>query len=446
MKKTKIAFAIILLLAMSVAMLAGCKKETVAQPSAVVSDTPSASSSVSTNLSDYWSPSKGAPASYDANHEVYTMQNRIPWSGIYSPPEASRAAQNKAIKASDKRSNVTVGYATWTVGTPFFKGMIDTVQEECDKYGWTLKTAVSDSDVGKQIANIENFVTMGVDVIIDNAHSAEAEAIAVQAAVDAGVPVIGLGLAFPAGTPLITNCATMYYEQGFMVGIYAAEKFRGVDVIAALQPGMPSHAISDSKVNGFIGGFVYARAIQMGKPLSREDAMMHGYNLHQQTINSGKFDDPDYNWKVVAAIDGWWSRDGGQKAAEDILTAHHDIQLMYTANDEQAIGSMLAMRNAGLEPGKDIQLCCVGDGSKEALEYIKSGEILCLTLASPYTWAKACTDLAYKIFVEGYDATNLPSDVFLEDVLVDKNTVSKYIPTDGREYSILPDQVFTPLK
>ena len=450
MKKIKTALILVLVLALSAALFAGCGEKTTntpaSQPPAPATDSspPANASSASTNIADYWTPDKGAPTTYDANHEVYTMPNRIPFSGIYMPPEASRAALNKAVKALDKKDNVTIGYATWTVGTPFFAGMMDTIKEECDKFGWTLITAVSDADVGKQIANIENFITLGVDLIVDNAHSAEAEAIAVKAAVDAGIPVVGLGLSFPEGTPVITNCATMFYEQGFMVGIYVAEHFKGQFVKGAISPGMPGHAISDSKMNGFIGGFVYARAIQMGNPLSREDAMLYGYRLHQQTITSAKFSDPTYDWEIVASIDGWWSRDGGQKAAEDILTAHPDIQLLYTGNDEQAMGAILALQNAGLTAGKDVQLACVGDGSKDAFNNIKDGKILCLTLSSPYTWCKATTDLAYKIFVEGFDATNLPSEVYLENVLVDKTNVDKYMPTT-LEYSVLSDQVFTPL-
>lgn len=446
-KKIKTAVLLVLVLVMSASILYGCapKAATETSPSASASASASAAATESaTPTAESWSPFDGAPTSYVADSEVYTMANRTPWNGIYAPQESSRADIVKALKADNRKDSVTVGYATWTTGTPFFAGMMETIQKECDKYGWKLITAVSDADVNKQIANVQNFIVMGVDIIIDNAISVEAEATVIKECVDAGIPVIGLGLPFPKGTPLITNCATMYYEQGFMVGAYVADYYKGKDVVAATEPGMIGHPIAESKLNGFIGGFVYERAIQLGKPFAtREDAMLYAYKLEQQIVTGSKFSDPDLKWEVVASIDGSWSQDGGMKATEDLLTAHKDINFIFTDNDEEGQGAIRAIQNAGLKPGTDIQVASVGDGSKGGLELVKDGSYLCMTLASPYTWSKACTDLAYKIFHDGFDATNLPSDSNLENVFVTKENVDKYMPT--KDYSTLPDQVFTPL-
>jgi len=374
------------------------------------------------------------------------MDNRVPWQGIYEPVEPSRAAIDKAIKALDKKDHVTVGYVTWTVGTPFFAASADQIKADCDANGWTYLQAVSDADVNKQIANIETFVTRGVDLIIDCAFSSDAEAKAITEAVAAGVPVIGYGLPFPDGTPAITNAATMYYVQGFMVGMYAADKFKDIDVKAAISPGQIGHPIAESKLNGFLGGFVYERSFQQGQPFNTpEEAMMYGYNLDQQIVKGASFNDPTYHWQVVASVDGSWSRDGGQKAAEDILTAHPDIDLMFMDNDEEAQGAVMALNQAGFKPGTDIQVCCVGDGSNNALHMVQDGTLLCMTLASPFTWAGTCSELAKKIFIDGFDATNLPSNVYVTNILVDKDSVGKWIPADGAEYTLLPMPDFIPL-
>ena len=449
MKNSKKIMLFCLVAVLSVSLLAGCAPKPANDPppsqSAPADTSTPAAPTGSTSPGDYWSPADGAPASYNAGSEVYTMQNRVPWQGIYAPVESSRISVDKAIKADNKKDSVTVGYATWTVGTPFFAGMHDTIKAECEKYGWTFIPAVADADINKQVANIENFITMGVDVIIDVAFSGEAEAIAIKAAVDEGIPCIGLGLPFPDGTPIVTNCATMYYEQGFMVGMYAAEQFAGKAVKAATSPGQIGHPIAESKLNGFLGGFSYMRAIQAGTPFaSREEAMLYGYELEQQIVKSAKFTDTTYNWEVVTSIDGFWSRDDGQKAAEDILTAHPDVDLIFMDNDEESQGAIMAIEQAGLVPGKDVMVACVGDASKNALELIRDGKLMCLTLASPYTWSKATTDLAHMIFVEGFDATNLPSNVHLGNVLVHKDNVTPYIPATD-EYATLPDQEFIPL-
>lgn len=392
------------------------------------------------------SPSDNADATTDASapHEIYTVDNRLPWSGLLNPDMASRADIDKAIKPDNKKDDITVGYVTWTNGTPFFAAMSATLKAECDKYGWEFVSAVSDADIAKQVAAIENMVTLGVDIIIDNDWSIDAESVAIKAAVEAGIPVIGLGLPFPDSTPVITTAATNYYEQGFLVGQLAAQQYKDVAVKAATLPGLIGHPIAESKLNGFIGGFVYERAIQMDKPFAtKEDAMLYGYNLEQKIVKSASFSDADFNWEVVASIDGSWSQDGGQKAMEDIITAHPDINLVFTDNDQEGFGAIKAMQQAGMNVGTDVQIVSVGDGTKEALQLIKDGTYLGITLASPYTCAKACTDLANMIFNEGFDATNLPGSVQLDNILVTIDNVDEWMPTD--EYTTLPDQVFTPI-
>ena len=449
MKKLTKALLLVLVIVMVASFMAACTPKTEPAPAATSTTPPPAATPAETTTTApaiKWDPTMGPPPSFDPTSEVYTMDNRVPWQGIYEPPETSRANLVKAISALNKKDDVTVGYVTWTVGTPFFASQADTIKAMCEQYGWTYLSAVSDADVNKQIANIETFVTRGVDIIIDCAFSSDAEALAINNAAKAGVPVIGLGLPFPAGTQTITNMATMFYEHGFADGIYVADKFDGVHIKGAFIPGQIGHPIGESKLNGFIGGFIYQRAILMGKPFPTiEAAMMYGYNLEQQITKNAKFTDPDFDWEIVGSIDGMWSKDGGQKAAEDILTAHPDINFMFTDNDQEAMGAILAMQQAGLNPGKDIQICCVGDGSIDALRMVQDGTIMCMTFSSPYTWAGSCIELAHKIFVDGFDATNLPSNVYLSTILIDKDSVAKWIPTDGSEYPTQPMPDFIPL-
>lgn len=436
------AVLIVLVLVMSASLLYGCAPKT--EPSASASPSASATPSASPSASSPATTSPEIPAIGDPNSEVYTMSNRIPWSGLYGPQEKSRASIDKAIKADNKKDKVKVGYVTWTNGTPFFAAMTEEITKECQKNGFELTTAVSDGDLNKQVANIQNMVTLGVDVIIDCDLDVNTETPAIKDAVAAGVPVIGLGLPFQADSPAITTAATTYYEQGFLVGKYAADQYKDKEVIAATSPGQIGHTIAESKLNGFIGGFVYERAIQMGKPFpSREDAMLYGYNLEQQIVKTAKFSDPDYNWSVVASLDGAWSQEGGMKAAQDIVTAHPDINLFFTDNDQEGFGAIKALQQAGLKVGTDVLVASVGDGTKEAVQMVKDGTYLCLTLASPYTWAKTTTDLVYKIFHDGFDATNMPSEIFMQNVLVTKDNADQWL--SDSEFSTLPDVTFTTL-
>lgn len=433
---------------MAASLLYGCApKAPAASPSPSASAAPATSAAPETSAAPA-SPSAAGEIPMGDIARIQALPNQVPWTGVVYPNQASRADIDKAIKALNKKDDVTVGYVTWTNGTPFFAAMAETIKAECEKNGWEFTMAVSDADNAKQVAAIETMVTKGVDLIIDCDWSIEAESVALKAAAEAGIPSIGLGLPFPSEVPVITTAATDFYGQGFMVGSLLAAEFKGVaGVKIATSCGMIGHPIAEGKYNGFIGGFVYQRAIDLGKPFATKvDAMLYGYELEQQIVKSAKFVDATYDWSIVVNIDGLWSQDGGQKAMEDILTGHPDIQGVFTDNDQEAFGAMKAMQAAGFMPGKDIKLVCVGDGDRQALQDVKDGKILGMTLASPTTWAKATTDLARMIFVEGFDATNLPASVQLDNVLVTKDNVDKWMPADpNQSYATLPDQIFTPL-
>lgn len=392
---------------------------------------------------DAGTPSDSGDAAVDdiTKHEIYTMENRIPLSTVVPPILNDRSSIDKALPKETK-DNVKIGYVTWTTGTPFFAAMLETIQTEAASHGYEVSVAVSDSSIEKHIAAIETFISMGVDIIIDNSMDVVAETPVMKDAAAAGIPVIGLGLAFPENVPLVTTLGVNYYTQGFLVGQYYAKQTEGEYVKAAAIPGSIGHTIAESKLNGFLGGFLYERYSQIGEPFATiEDAMLAGTKLEQDIVNTNKCIDEKAQLEIVTSINGFWSAEGGLKAAEDVLTAHSDISLFFSDNDQQGFGIIKAIQQAGLTPGVDIRVVSIGDGTRECMEMIESGEYYACTIASPYTQSKACVDLVYKIFAEGFDANNLPNEIDLEDVILTKENVSQYYNKD-MEFGVLKDPEF----
>jgi ribose transport system substrate-binding protein len=426
-----------LVVVMAASLLYGCAPKTV-----------DASPSVAPSVA----PSPAAPVEPPSNpsHEVYKLMeaNMVPWQGLFTAETASRAAIEKAIKPDNKAEGITVGYVTWNNTNPFFAISEKYLKEQCESWGYKFVSLCSNGDLNAQIADIESLVTSGVDVIIDCDYSVEAELPAIQAAVDAGIPVIGYGLVFPADSPVITTSACPYYEQGWVVGRYVADFYKNdKDLISAAIPGMMGHPIGESAINGYLGGFVYERALQgLGKPFAtKEDAMLYGYNLLQEIAKNASFKDAEYGWSIVQSIDGFWSEDGGLTAMEDILTGHPDLEFVWTCNDSEGFGAIKAMENAGFKVGTDIQIASIGDGMEDALTMIKEGTYLCTALASPYTYVGTCANLVHKIFAEGFDATNLPHGAYLPLVLVTKDNVDEWLAKVSEEYTVLPDVELKPI-
>ena len=79
--------------------------------------------------------------------------------------------------------------------------------------------------------------------------------------------------------------------------------------------------------------------------------------------------------KILASQPADFSRAEGQKVMENLIQAHgKDITVVYTHNDEMALGAIQALKAAGMNPGKDVKVVSV-DGQKSALEAIVAGDM-----------------------------------------------------------------------
>jgi ABC-type sugar transport system substrate-binding protein len=92
---------------------------------------------------------------------------------------------------------------------------------------------------------------------------------------------------------------------------------------------------------------------------------------------------------------GNWGVPESKAVMEAFLKKTHDIQGVFAHNDEEAIGAIQAIKEAGLVPGKDIQVIGV-DATADGFKYLISGElgadIECNPLLAPQVY-KAALDV-----------------------------------------------------
>ena len=74
------------------------------------------------------------------------------------------------------------------------------------------------------------------------------------------------------------------------------------------------------------------------------------------------------NLNVVTQAYTDWTYAGGQKAMEDVLVAHPDVNVVITESDVCVLGAIKAIAKAGKT--KDILIVAGADGQKEAIKYI----------------------------------------------------------------------------
>jgi ABC-type sugar transport system substrate-binding protein len=101
---------------------------------------------------------------------------------------------------------------------------------------------------------------------------------------------------------------------------------------------------------------------------------------------------PDCGITVTDTQTGNWGVPESKAVMEAFLKKSTDIQGVFAHNDEEAIGAIQAIKEAGLVPGKDIQVIGV-DATADGFKYLISGElgadIECNPLLAPQVYEAA---------------------------------------------------------
>lgn len=101
-------------------------------------------------------------------------------------------------------------------------------------------------------------------------------------------------------------------------------------------------------------------------------------------------------YSIVYSQNGEYTREGGREVVEQYLSNRSwDIDVIFSHNDDMALGAVQALEEAGIQPGRDVKIISI-DGISEALDALHKGKINCVVECSPLLGPqlmKAVTDL-----------------------------------------------------
>lgn len=425
MKKFRLVVTIIIAVTMVASLLAGC-------------GTPSNNSSGTTGTA----ASTTAAEVKTSFEQLLAMKDKLPLSGLQPLKLESRAGIEKAIPKEGKK-NITIGWAGAFLGAPFFEELLKTAQAAAAKYGYTINYQNANFDIQKQFTQLDTFITQQVDIIVLNAVDIDASVQYMKRAVQAGIPIIVIGPTdSKADYPIITTIVSAAYDPGFEVGVYTAQKLYKEGEVLKVGATLAniSDATSNSRPNGFIGGYLYESAKIKGQPYAnRWDAVLDGYNIWVQWRDSGKFDATAKGLDLVGyGVGGGTDPAAGQKASQDLLTAHPDIDVLFVEQDSQLLGVMQEMKARNIVPGKDMQLVCAADGTKEAMDLIKAGTLMATASNSPSYYGESIVELIHDIYEEGYDANDMPANSYVPTQCLNAENVDQYYDPNYQFSKITP--------
>lgn len=144
-------------------------------------------------------------------------------------------------EATDSNSKIRIGMTVQSLSNPTWAGYCQAIEKEVKAQGGSLNYVACESNAGKQITQIENFVSSGVDVIIIHPADPAGVEFALKEARRAGIKVIAWddNLKNADLSWLIDN-----HQLGYTIGQHAAkwinEKHNGKAEVAILNyPQLP---------------------------------------------------------------------------------------------------------------------------------------------------------------------------------------------------------------
>jgi len=263
----------------------------------------------------------------------------------------------------------SVGLAVSTQNNPFFVTLVEGAKAEAAKLGIDLQVTDAGDDAAKQTTDIETLVASGISVLIVNPVDSDAVAGAVQSAISAGVKVISVDRAVN-GVEVDCQIASDNVAGAAMATQFIVDTVGEGAVVAELQ-GITGASAAIDRSAGF-------------------------HSIADEKLN------------VVAEQTANFDRAQGMSVMENILQGNGDIQAVFAANDEMALGALEAISGAG----KDILV--VGfDATDDAVEAVKAGRMGGTIAQQPALLGATAVANALKLINGEAVEKNIPVEVTL---------------------------------
>lgn len=208
----------------------------------------------------------------------------------------------------------------------------------------------SGADINGQMGMIQDVLTQDVDAIIFSTHDEFAAAPLIKRAVDQGIVLMLINTDIPNfPTPIHGVIGYSQRKGTHAMADWVIENYGNEPVRVGIIEGQPGYH-STERVGGFLDGIA-----------------------------------GNSNFEVVVSIDGKWNVEGGNTAGMDILQSHPDLDVIFAANDNMAIGASYAAKALG----KSDVVLLGNDGDTFGLEEVAAGGVTAIVATAPVLMGRA---------------------------------------------------------
>lgn len=308
--------------------------------------------------------------------------------------DASNDTTAEPEDTSDAGGSATIGYSFADLQNPAYVQVKTEAEAAFGAAGIELISTDSQQDPSKQLDDMEGFIAQGVDLIVVDPVDEVAIVPALEAANDAGIPILML-VKKPEGGEWASRIYLDQINHAYTACDYLASQLGEGATVAQLQ-GIMS-----------IGGY-----------RDRSDGCQKALDEH--------------GIEIVASQEGGGERTQSLDVMEAILQVHPDVQGVFGANDEEALGAVEALKAAGIDPGERV---IVGiDGTQVALESMCAGE-LTATVADLFAdYARMIVEISSAILA----GDTVEPEYELKGTLTTKDNLAEIIELTGYDITTCP--------
>jgi ribose transport system substrate-binding protein len=292
-----------------------------------------------------------------------------------------------------------VGIAMYTLGAPYFAAQVAAAEDQAKKAGCEVTTSDGQNDMAKQIADVEDMVAKGINLLILNPRDPEGLVPTADAATKAGVKVVVMDSSINPKANVVTQVRSSNDQNGFMVGQWLANATKGQSLKIILLSGDKGNEVGRDRRLGVLKGLAEGQLNSVGKT----------------------------DFEIVGQGWGGWSHEGGLAAMEDLMTANPDANVVLGENDSMVLGAIKAMEAAGKS---GVLVLAAADGQKEALALIKEGKYGATGLNDPDLVARTAVDIGLKS-LKGELPSDFPKLNLTTPDVITKDNVDKYYRADA---------------
>ena len=302
--------------------------------------------------------------------------------------ESANAAMCDVKPPDINLKNAKVGFSQSEEETnPFRIAETQSIKDEAKKRGVQLATTNAQSQASKQLSDIQDLLSQGVDILIVAPLQAQGLEPALNAANKQGVPVFLIDRE-TAGTPcknFITFMGSNFLRQGEQAGQKMSEITDGQAQIAELS-GTPGASVTNDRAEGF-----------------------------------KNFVEQQSGMEIIASQTGNFVRTEGQQVMEQLIQSNPDTNAVYAHNDEMAIGAIQALKSAGKNPGEDVKVVSI-DGTKDAAQAIIDGDLNATVTTNP-----RFGPLAFSTIEKFLNGDPIQQKIIVQDKIIDQSNAKEYL-------------------